>query len=135
MKVAFTAPMKPIDHPVPSGDRTMGRLIVRALQLAGHEVDVASTFRSWRAEGGEDVTREVKELAITEAKAIAERWIERGDVPDVFLTYHLYHKAPDWIGPYLCAKFNIPYVVVEASRAPKRQAGNWASGSMPLMPP
>ncbi len=128
MKVAFTAPMKPIDHPVPSGDRTMGRLIVRALKLAGHEVEVASTFRSWRAHGGEDVTREVKELALTEAKALAEQWIERGDVPDVFLTYHLYHKAPDWIGPYLCAKFNIPYVVVEASRAPKRQSGNWALG-------
>ncbi|GHB19276.1 glycosyl transferase [Pseudovibrio japonicus] len=128
MKVAFTAPMKPIDHPVPSGDRTMGRLIVRALRLAGHEVEVASSFRSWRAHGGEDVTREVKELALAEAKTIAEQWIERGDVPDVFLTYHLYHKAPDWIGPYLCAKFNIPYVVVEASRAPKRQSGNWALG-------
>lgn len=128
MKVAFTATMKPIDHPVPSGDRTMGRMIVRALELAGHSVDVASTFRSWRAEGSEKITREVKELAVAEAKAIAERWIERGEVPDIFLTYHLYHKAPDWIGPYLCAKFNIPYVVVEASRAPKRQSGNWALG-------
>ncbi len=128
MKVAFTAPMKPIDHPVPSGDRTMGRLIVRALELAGHEVEVASTFRSWRAEGSENVTREVKELALNEVRTIAERWVERGEVPDIFLTYHLYHKAPDWIGPYLCAKFNIPYVVVEASRAPKRQAGNWALG-------
>lgn len=128
MKVAFTAPMKPIDHPVPSGDRTMGRLIVRALELAGHDVEIASVFRSWRAEGGENVTREVKELALEEAKRISELWIERGAVPDIFLTYHLYHKAPDWIGPYLCAKFNIPYVIVEASRSPKRQAGNWALG-------
>lgn len=128
MRVAFTAPMKPLDDPVPSGDRTMGRLIVRALELAGHEVEVASTFRSWRAEGGEDVTRGVKELALVEANTIADQWMKRGEVPDIFLTYHLYHKAPDWIGPYLCAKFNIPYVVVEASRAPKRQSGNWALG-------
>ena len=42
MKIAFTAPMKPLDHPVPSGDRTMGRLIVKALESLGHEVTIAS---------------------------------------------------------------------------------------------
>ena len=29
MKVAFYAPLKPVDHPVPSGDRAVGRALLR----------------------------------------------------------------------------------------------------------
>ena len=39
MRIAFYAPMKPPNHPVPSGDRTMARLMMAALELAGHEVE------------------------------------------------------------------------------------------------
>jgi hypothetical protein len=42
MKVAFYATMKPPDDPVPSGDRTMARLLVKALETAGHEVELVS---------------------------------------------------------------------------------------------
>lgn len=128
MKIAFTAPMKPLDHPVPSGDRTMGRLIVKALELSGHEVRTVSKFRSWRREGGETHQRVVRDLAIQEVDSIASSWIREGYRPDVFLTYHLYHKAPDWIGPALSERFDLPYIIVEASRAPKRQRGDWAFG-------
>ncbi|MET1414665.1 glycosyltransferase family 4 protein [Roseibium sp. HPY-6] len=128
MKIAFTAPMKPLDHPVPSGDRTMGRLIVKALEEAGHEIRIASTFRSWRKEGSREIQKEVEREALIEAERIATDWTRQSYKPDVFLTYHLYHKAPDWIGPMLCANFDLPYAVVEASRAPKRQSGAWAYG-------
>ena len=128
MKIAFTAPMKPLDHPVPSGDRTMGRLIVRALQAAGHDVETASTFRAWRKEGGSAVQERVREDALAEADRIARIWAETSNPPDLFLTYHLYHKAPDWIGPALADRFDLPYAIVEASRAPKRRHGEWATG-------
>lgn len=128
MRIAFTAPMKPLDDPVPSGDRTMGRLIVKALEAAGHEVETATRFRAWRATGGVGVQKEVERAALAEAEHVVGAWRSRGYRPDLFLTYHLYHKAPDWIGPVIAAEFGIPYVVVEASRAPKRRTGEWAHG-------
>lgn len=120
--------MKPLDDPVPSGDRTMGRLIVQALELGGHEVRVASRFRAWMKAGGDAtiLTRETE--ALSEADRITREWEAEGYRPDVFLTYHLYHKAPDWIGPALAGRFNLPYAIIEASRAPKRQTGPWALG-------
>ena len=128
MKIAFTAPMKPLDHPVPSGDRTMGRLIVRALESAGHDVRVASSFRSWTKTGDENAQRAIRADALEEADRIEAHWQDEGYRPDIFLTYHLYHKAPDWIGPALADRFDLPYAILEVSRAPKRQKGDWAFG-------
>ncbi|MBO6858469.1 MAG: glycosyl transferase, partial [Roseibium sp.] len=90
MKIAFTAPMKPLDHPVPSGDRTMGRLIVKALESLGHEVTIASRFRSWRKDGSDDIQSEVRNEALAEADRISADWQQSGYRPDLFLTYHLY---------------------------------------------
>lgn len=120
--------MKPLDHPVPSGDRTMGRLIVKALESNDHDVRIASTFRSWRKDGADDIQMDVRSEALEEAGRIAHAWEAASYRPDLFLTYHLYHKAPDWIGPALSDRFDLPYAIVEASRAPKRQTGNWAFG-------
>ncbi|GGE94469.1 glycosyltransferase family 4 protein [Stappia taiwanensis] len=128
MRIAFTAPMKPLDDPQPSGDRTTGRQIVAALTAGGHEVRTASRFRAWRPEGGVAAQKEVERLALAEAARIGDEWTREGYRPDLFLTYHLYHKAPDWIGPALAERFGIPYVVIEASRAPKRRTGDWAHG-------
>ncbi len=48
--------------------------------------------------------------------------------PDLWFTYHLYYKAPDWLGPVVSAALDIPYVVAEASSAPKRGGGPWHIG-------
>ncbi|MDH3639437.1 MAG: glycosyltransferase family 4 protein, partial [Gammaproteobacteria bacterium] len=48
--------------------------------------------------------------------------------PAAWVTYHLYHKAPDWLGPVVAAALDIPYLVVEASHAPKQAGGPWAMG-------
>lgn len=128
MKIAFTAPMKPLDDPVPSGDRTMGRLIVKAIGLGGHDLTVATRFRAWHKEGGDDALLAVKDAALKEADRIADSWEREGYRPDLFLTYHLYHKAPDWIGPALADRFALPYAIIEASRARKRRTGPWAVG-------
>ena len=43
--VAFYAPLKPPDHPIPSGDRRMARVLLRALASAGQAVELASRLR------------------------------------------------------------------------------------------
>lgn len=126
MLIAFYAPMKPLDDPVPSGDRQLGRLIVRALEEAGHRVRIASRLRSWSRSGGETQLAMRREGEAETARLLTE-W-RGGERPDLWITYHLYHKAPDWIGPAVSEALAIPYVVIEASRAGKQKDGPWALG-------
>ena len=122
MTIAFYTPMKPPDHPVPSGDRTMARALLAALEGAGlGEVHLASRLRS--RDGAGDAAAQDR---IFEA---AEREIERlsaGPRPDLWLTYHTYYKAPDLLGPRLSRHWNIPYAVIEGTRASKRLQGPYA---------
>lgn len=127
MRIAFYAPMKPPGHPVPSGDRRMARLLIEALRRGGHEVGVASRLRSW--DPGLDPARpaRIEALGARIADRLVRRW--RGaDRPDIWFTYHLYHKAPDWLGPPVATALGIPYVAAEASHAPRRAEGPWAAG-------
>ena len=126
MQVAFYAPLKPIDHPVPSGDRLMARMLCDALQMAGMKVDVAARLRSRVADGNVLKQARLAELG-TKLAARLLRQYQSGfrPKPDVWFTYHLYYKAPDWIGPIVADALDIPYVVTEASFAPKRANGPW----------
>lgn len=126
MRVAFYAPLKSPAHPVPSGDRRMARLLLAALRVAGHEVEVASEFRSY--DGAGDPERQ--QALAAEGAAEAARVLARlaAAPPDLWLTYHLYHKAPDWLGPPVCRALGLPYVVAEPSHAPKRAGGPWDLG-------
>jgi glycosyltransferase involved in cell wall biosynthesis len=116
MRIAFHAPMKAPDHPVPSGDRQMARLLMRALAMAGHEVELASRLRAYSREPAPlpDAAPEIARLG-------------QGAKPDLWFTYHPYYKAPDLLGPPLCRQFGIPYVTAEASYAGKRDLGPWAA--------
>ena len=51
MRIAFYAPLKAPDHPVPSGDRRVAQLFFEALQLAGHQPVLASRLRSFEGRG------------------------------------------------------------------------------------
>ena len=126
MHVAFYAPMKPPDHPVPSGDRRMAQLLVRALRLTGHRVSLASRLRSYDGAGDATAQRRIRETADRLARRYAAQ--RRDDPPDLWFTYHCYHKAPDHLGPAVADAFGIPLVVADASVAPKRAAGPWADG-------
>lgn len=128
MKVAFYAPLKPIDHPVPSGDRQLGQAVMKALRLAGHDAFVASRFRSFEGRG--DMRRQTRlaELGRRMAARLHGRLRSSGMRPDVWFTYHLHHKAPDWLGPAVSRALDIPYVVAEASVAAKQRDGRWAVG-------
>ena len=131
MRIAFYAPMKPVDHPVPSGDRRIARLFVDTLTAAGHEVQVASRFRSLDITG--DSGRQARIAHI--GQRIAERLVRRyktqphTSIPQLWFTYHLYHKAPDWIGPRVCRLLDIPYVIAEASFSPSKADGPWCLGA------
>ncbi|MEF2553691.1 glycosyltransferase family 4 protein [Aurantimonas sp. A2-1-M11] len=126
MNIAFYAPMKSPDDPRPSGDRTVARGLVEALRLAGHSVCVPSRFRTHdRGDGG----RQARLRAI--GGRLAERLLRQGRAApslDLWFTYHLYHKAPDWLGPRVAGALGIPYVVAEASVAGKQRGGAWSLG-------
>ncbi len=130
MNVAFYAPMKPPDHPVPSGDRAMARLLMKALDYGGHRTFLASRFRTWQS--APDLTRQARLADLGERLAyrLTKRFQgqPKAEQPDAWLTYHLYYKAPDFIGPKVTAALGIPYLLVEASLAYKRAGGPWDVG-------
>ncbi len=126
MQIAFYAPLKAPDHPVPSGDRRMARLLIKALRMKGHETVIASRLRSWEGAGDTAVQQRIRRRALSLAQRFVDR--HRQTPPSLWFTYHLYHKAPDWIGPVVADAFKIPYFVAEASFAPKQSGGPWAEG-------
>jgi glycosyltransferase involved in cell wall biosynthesis len=125
MKIAFYAPMKPPDHPVPSGDRQMARLLMRALKMAGHEVELVSRLRSYVAEPSEELLAAAQVEAEREMARIGAKW-RSSEVPELWICYHPYYKAPDLLGPGLAEAFSLGYVTIEASWAEKRATGHWA---------
>ncbi|HET9761892.1 MAG TPA: hypothetical protein VFR50_00180, partial [Casimicrobiaceae bacterium] len=127
MRIAFYAPLKPPDHPVPSGDRQMARSLLQALAHAGHEAFVASRLRTFDATGERARQLRIRNIATR----IAERLIARlagATRPQAWFTYHVHHKAPDHLGPLVSRALGIPYLIAEASIAPRRRDGPWSEG-------
>jgi hypothetical protein len=123
MKLAFYAPLKPPDHPVPSGDRAMARNLIETLKGTGALVTLASRLRS-RDGTGDDV---IQQQRIADAAAEVPKIIARGraDGWQAWITYHSYYKAPDLLGPQVATALAIPYLQIEATRARKRLGGPW----------
>lgn len=101
-----------------------------ALERFAEHVELVSTFRSFDADG--DAARQ--EALRTQGQALARRLTAQWRAapaplrPDLWFTYHVYYKAPDWLGPAVSAALGIPYVIAEASYAQKRASGPWAIG-------
>lgn len=128
-RVAFYAPLKSPRAETPSGDRRMARLLIQALQHAGYEVDLAARLRTRDGRGEPGRQSRLRSVA----EKLADRMIRKyrsGAIPrpDYWFTYHLYYKAPDWIGPVVADALRIPYIIAEASYAPKRAGGPWDNG-------
>ena len=130
MRIAFYAPLKSPTHDVPSGDRRVGRLLMDALRMAGHSVELASDFRAFEGTGDAQRQAAIREEGIAIARGLVRRWREAAvpERPDLWFTYHLYYKAPDWLGPEVSQQLGIPYVAAEASYAARRAGGPWAIG-------
>lgn len=124
MNIAFYAPLKSPDHPVPSGDRLMARQLMAALELAGHRVALVSEFRAFLS-SAEDDGKARQAMADAEVERIAGLWQASGP-PDAFICYHPYYKAPDLIGPVLCRRFGLAYFTIETSYSHRRNIGEWA---------
>lgn len=116
--------MKSPNHPVPSGDRLMARLLIRALEAAGHSVEVVSEFRAYAATP--EAAAALEPAVMAELERLRKQWRE-GQRPDLWFSYHTYYKSPDRFGTVLSAEFGIPYVTAEASYSKKRDLAGWAA--------
>ena len=130
MRIAYYAPLKSPSHGTPSGDRRVAGLLMEALRLAGHRVELVSTFRSYDAAGDPQRQAGLRAQGIALGQRLAAQWraAPPSARPDLWFTYHAYYKAPDWVGPEAAASLRIPYVIAEASHAPKRAGGPWDIG-------
>src|SRR4051812_7790076 len=125
MRIAFYAPLKSPDHPVPSGDRLMARLLVAALRHAGHDVEIASELRSYAGSSAPGAHDDAMQAAASEVARLSRQW-STARAPELWFCYHPYSKAPDLIGPRLSRLFGLAYVTAEASYSISRNIGAWA---------
>ncbi len=119
MRAIFYAPMKSPNHPVPSGDRTMARLLVQAFQQVGCDVDVVDGFSSYHGEPA---------LYAEQKCRLLDRWARECremTPPDLWVTYHSYYKSPDVLGPLAQQAWGMPYLVFEPSYAPSKTDTPW----------
>lgn len=131
-RIAFYAPIKPPDHPIPSGDREIARLMVRALERAGYEVEIASRKIAYQKRPSADLFAERRKSAAAELARLKADWHARApaDRPRLWFTYHPYCKAPDWIGPQMADTFALPYVTAEACRTRQATDADWADARL-----
>jgi glycosyltransferase involved in cell wall biosynthesis len=87
----------------------IGRGIYTFLETQGHQLITVSRLRSrwiyW------------KPLQLLRARLLQQRIGARlcREPVDLWLTYHSYYKAPDILGPQVCARARIPYVIIQPS--------------------
>ena len=124
MKIAFYAPLKSPQHPVPSGDRQMARALIKALRHGGHQVEIASDLRCFSKTPHDE---HMRGLAAKEAERIITRWHKEGadGPPDLWFSYHPYYKAPDFIALEVLKSIAIRIVTAESSLALKRDNDQW----------
>ena len=133
MNIGFYAPLKSPDSEIPSGDRKMAKLLLKCLQCQGHNIRVMSHFKSREPQGITEIQKDLK----IQGEQISGKLIEdfsniKNWQPDLWFTYHMFYKAPDLIGPKVSSTLKIPYVLAEASHAPKRADGPCVCQSMQL---
>ncbi|WP_170416957.1 glycosyltransferase family 4 protein [Ruegeria atlantica] len=122
-RVAFFSPMKSPDSPVPSGDREMARNLIKAIGAQGDEVILVSDLRIYDKTGNAEMQQRLHTYADAEARRLVT------DLPSdtgLWVTYHNYYKAPDLLGPKVCAARGIPYLQLESTRATSRLHGPWS---------
>ncbi len=124
MRIAYYTPLKAPGHRVPSGDRTVARALRDLLRGAGHEVIGISRPDHASRLPQPDMQRRHRTQVEREHAALLQG---DGDF-DLWFTYHVYYKVPDWIGPRIARRRRIPYVAAEVSYAPKRAGGPWDLG-------
>lgn len=127
MRVAFYSPMAEPDARVASGVQRMGTLLVQALTKAGADVVRPQLPRTYEGRGDAAQQVALKAACEREATEFLQAVHEgREPRPDLWFSYHVYYKSPDWVGPTVSRALSIPYFIAEGSHAPKRAGGPWA---------
>lgn len=88
------------------------------------KVDLVSELRS--RDGAGDPTAQAKILVQAELEVTRILHLPMAQDWQAWVTYHNYYKAPDLLGPQIASTLNIPYILIEASRSPRRLNGPWA---------
>lgn len=104
----------------------MARLVLKALRAGGHDPRPASRLRTLDLVGDPGRQRRNQAESAAESARLIRLFADPDQRPEAWVTYHVYYKAPDWIGPDVSAALGIPYVIVEGSRSPKRADGPWS---------
>lgn len=127
MRVLLHTPLKPPDSPVPSGDREMARGLSRLLRRLGHEVLMPAASRVAPGVPAADAHIDLERRARDQAARLIAHWkalpAHHPQRFDLWFTYHCYYRKPDWLGPAVTEALGIPYVIAEASHAPRRAQG------------
>ncbi|MGE7468415.1 glycosyltransferase family 4 protein [Bosea sp. NPDC003192] len=129
MKIAFHTPLNRYGDGAPSGDRLMARQLVTLLESLGHAVAIVPAERSFMRQPDPALLAAHKGVARGVIASLTERWRAPEARPDLIFTYHCHYRAPDLIGPALAERFDLPYLVAEASDAQKRFDGPWAEAA------
>jgi len=127
MRVLLHTPLKPPDSATPSGDREMARGLVRLLRRLGHTVVMPVASRVAPGVPAPAAHLALERRARREAARLVARWraLPAGHPErfDLWFTYHCYYRKPDWLGPLVARALGVPYVIAEASHAPRRAQG------------
>ena len=114
MNLLFYTPFKPLGHAHPSGDLVTAIDLQRYLEKKGHHVTPASDLRCrwiyWRPW--------IWPRWLYEYKRVVKNYSPRN--MDLWLTYHSYYKAPDFLGPLAARRMKIPYVLFQGIYSTKR---------------
>lgn len=127
MRVLLHTPLKSPDSPTPSGDREMARGLRRLLRRLGHGVVMPALSRVAPGVPAPQDHLALERRARAQAQRLIMRWralpVRHPERFDLWLTYHCYYRKPDWLGPIVTRALGMPYVLVEASHAPRRAQG------------
>ncbi|MCA3564374.1 MAG: glycosyltransferase family 4 protein [Methylocystis sp.] len=114
----------------------MARQLMGLLEGLCQEVRLVSTLRTHVSAPDPVRLAALRDASAAEADRILAEAVSGAFRPDLWFTYHPYHKSPDWIGPSVSARLGIPYVAAEASYAAARGCDAWADwleASMPAL--
>ena len=127
MRVLLHTPLKPPDSPTPSGDREMARGLARLLRRLGHKVVMPVLSRAEPGVPAPSAHLGLERRARRQAARVIAHWraLPAGHPErfDLWFTYHCYYRKPDWLGPLVARAVGVPYVIAEASHAPRRAQG------------
>jgi glycosyltransferase involved in cell wall biosynthesis len=132
MRVLLHTPLKSPDSPIPSGDREMARGLRRLLRRLGHTVVMPALSRVAAGVPASQDHLALERRARAQAQRLIARWralpSRHPERFDLWFTYHCYYRKPDWLGPIVTRALGVPYVLVEASHAPRRAQGSTRIG-------